>query len=198
LHDGLLQQLTGVTFFFDTLVEKLAEVSSSFTDDAREISKHLRQLMVWLRNLAKGLYLADLDKNDLATALETLASTTTSLFKTSVVFECKEPINIFSPEAALHLYRIAQEAVNNAVKHGNAKHICISLARSRDTITLTVSDDGSGFLPEEVTQGMGLQSIHFRAKAIGGVVNIQSGDGNGAIVSCSFSERSRDRIIGIQ
>ncbi len=198
LHDGLLQQLTGVTFFCDTLVEKLAEVSSSCTDDAREISKHLRQLTDWLRNLAKGLYLADLDKNDLATALETLASTTAFLFKISVVFKCKEPINIFSPETALHLYRIAQEAVNNAVKHGNAKHICISLARSRDTITLTVRDDGSGFLPEEAIKGMGLQSIHFRAKAIGGVVNIQSGDGNGTIVSCSFSERSRDRIIGIQ
>ncbi|MCK4792389.1 MAG: cache domain-containing protein, partial [Desulfobacteraceae bacterium] len=91
LHDGLLQQLTGVTFFCDTLVEKLTEVSSSCTADAREISMHLRQLMTWLRDLAKGLYPVNLDKNGLAPALEMLASTTSHLFKTSVVFKCNEP-----------------------------------------------------------------------------------------------------------
>jgi len=172
-------------------VEKLTEVSSSCTEDAREISMHLRQLMTWLRDLAKGLYPVNLDKNGLASALEMLASTTSHLFKTSVVFECNAPINISNPEAALHLYRIAQEAVNNAVKHGDAKHITISLARSKETITLTVRDNGLGFSQEEAAKGMGLQSIHFRAKAMRGVVNIQSGDKKGTVVSCSFSERSK-------
>lgn len=189
LHDGLLQQLTGVALFCDTLVEKLTEVSSPCTDDAREVSEHLRQLMTWLRDLAKGLYPAGLDSNGLAPALETLASTTTHLFKVSVVFECSELISISNP-VALHLYRIAQEAVNNAIKHGDAKHICISLARSKGTITLTVRDDGSGFSQKEAAKGIGLQSMLFRAKAIGGVVNIRSGDDKGTIISCLFSERS--------
>jgi signal transduction histidine kinase len=190
LHDGLLQQLTGVALFCDTLVERLTEISSPCTDDAREISEHLRQLMTWLRDLAKGLYPADLDSNGLAPALETLASTATYLFKVSVVFKFSELINISNPQVALHLYRIAQEAVNNAIKHGNAKHICISLARSKDTITLTVRDNGSGFSQEETARGLGLQSMHFRAKAIGGILYIQSGDDEGTVVSCSFSERS--------
>ena len=191
LHDGLLQQLTGLTYFSDTLAENLAEVASPCVEGAHEISEHLRRLTSWIRDLAKGLYPTDLDNIGLAPALERLASTTAHLFSTSVVFECNEPVIIPNHQVALHLYRIAQEAVNNAVKHGDAKHIRIGLNRSGDTIVLTVKDDGSGFSQEETIPGVGLQSIHFRAKAIGGVVDIQSGYGKGTIVSCSFTEEDK-------
>jgi len=188
LHDGLLQQLTGLTYFSDTLAENLAEVASPCVDGAHEISEHLRRLTNWIRDLAKGLYPTDLDNIGLAPALERLASTTAHLFSTSVVFECDEPVTISNHQVALHLYRIAQEAVNNAVKHGDAKHIHIGLNRSGDTIVLTVKDDGSGFSPEKAAAGMGLQSIHFRGKAIGAVVDIKSDAGKGTIVNCSFQE----------
>ena len=193
LHDGLLQQLTGLTYFCDTLAENLAEVASPCVDDAHEISEHLRRLTTWIRDLAKGLYPTDLENIGLAPALQRLASTTGHLFSTSVVFECNEPVTISNHQVALHLYRIAQEAVNNAVKHGDAKHIHIGLNRSGDTITLTVKDDGSGFSQEETIAGIGLQSIHFRGKAIGGVVDIQSGYDKGTVVSCSFMEEDKIR-----
>ena len=188
LHDGLLQQLTGLTYFSDTLAEKLAEVASPCVDGAHEISEHLRRLTDWIRDLAKGLYPTDLDNIGLASALERLASATAHLLSTSVLFECKRPVSVADHQVALHLYRIAQEAVNNAVKHGDAKHIHIVLSRSDDTVTLTVSDDGSGFSPDKVATGVGLQSIHFRAKAIGAAVNIESNPGKGTVVSCSFEE----------
>lgn len=187
LHDGLLQQLTGVTFFCDTLVEKLSDVSSPCAADASEISGHLRQLMTWLRDLAKGLYPTDLDKNGLGSALEMLARTTSHLFKISVVFQSDETINISEPDVALHLYRIAQEAVNNAIKHGDAKHISIRLSHYDDKILLSIKDDGSGFSMEKAALGTGLQSINFRAKAIGGIIDIQSVNGKETIVSCCFS-----------
>jgi two-component system CheB/CheR fusion protein len=188
LHDGLLQQLTGLTYFSDTLAENLAEVASPCVDGAHEISEHLRRLTSWIRDLAKGLYPTDLDNIGLAPALERLASTTAHLFSTSVVFECNEPVTISNHQVALHLYRIAQEAVNNAVKHGDAKHIHIGLNRSGDAIVLTVKDDGSGFSPEKAAAGVGLQSIHFRGRAIGAVVDVKSDVGQGTIVSCSFQE----------
>lgn len=191
LHDGLLQQLTGLTYFCDTLAENLAEVASPCVDGAHEISEHLRRLTNWIRDLAKGLYPADLENIGLAPALQRLASTTGHLFSTSVVFECNEPVIIPNHQVALHLYRIAQEAVNNAVKHGDAKHIHLGLNRSGDRIVLTVKDDGSGFSQEETIAGIGLQSIHFRAKAIGGVVDIQSAYDKGTVVSCSFIQENK-------
>ncbi len=191
LHDGLLQQLTGLTYFSDTLAENLAEAASPCVDGAHEISEHLRRLTSWIRDLAKGLYPTDLDNIGLAPALERLASTTAHLFSTSVVFECNEPVTVSNRQVALHLYRIAQEAVNNAVKHSGAKHIHIGLNRSGDTIVLTVKDDGSGFSPEKAAAGMGLQTIHFRGKAIGAVVDVKSDAGKGTIVSCSFQESDK-------
>jgi two-component system sensor kinase FixL len=191
LHDGLLQQLTGLTYFSDTLAENLAEVGSTCVDGAHEISEHLRRLTNWIRDLAKGLYPTDLDNIGLAQALERLASTTAHFFSTSVVFDCDEPIALCNNQVALHLYRIAQEAVNNAVKHGDAKNIHIRLSRSEDRITLTISDDGSGFSPKKVATGVGLQSIHFRGRAIGAVVDINSNPDGGTTVSCSFKESDK-------
>ncbi|MBN1126326.1 MAG: cache domain-containing protein [Sedimentisphaerales bacterium] len=187
LHDGLLQQLTGVTFFCDTLVENLADKSSPYRIDAQEIAGRLRRLTNWVRDLAKGLYPADLETNGLGFALERLASTASHLFSISVTYESDGEIAVSNPQTALHLYRIAQEAMNNAVKHGNAKHICIRLSRENDKITLAIIDDGSGFSGKANAGGMGLQSIHYRAKAIGAVLEICPGETKGAIVRCVLS-----------
>lgn len=193
LHDGLLQQLTGVTFFCDTLVEKLNDLSSSCAQDASEIAGHLRQFMTWLRDLAKGLYPSDLDKNGLAPALKMLASTTSHLFKINVIFESEQKIQITNSQIALHLYRIAQEAVNNAVKHGDAKNISIKLSQSKNLITLSIADDGSGFDKNKKAFGIGLQSINFRAKAISASINIESRINKGTIVTCSFPQSNLDK-----
>jgi len=176
----------GVTYYCDTLVEELRGTSAPYQQSAGEISDHLRRLMTSLRDLAKGLYPGDWAGDGLVAALETLASTTSHLFRVSVLFDCGAPVEIGDSQVSLHLYRIAQEAVNNAVKHGNSKHIVIKLYCEGERITLAVNDDGCGFSREGAAEGMGLQSIAFRAKAIGGNVNIDSGEGRGTTVSCSF------------
>jgi len=192
LHDGLLQQLTGLTYFADTLVDNLDESGSPHVDGAREISEHLRRLTSWIRDLAKGLYPTDLDNIGLVPALQRLAATTGHLLSTSVVFECNEPVIVLDQPMALHLYRIAQEAVNNAVKHGDAKHIHIGLNRSNGRIILTVRDDGRGFCVERAATGVGLQSIHFRGRAIGAAVDITSHAGQGTRVTCSCQQSDQN------
>ncbi|MBN1817026.1 MAG: cache domain-containing protein [Sedimentisphaerales bacterium] len=187
LHDGLLQQLTGVTFFCDTLVENLTTAASPYIEDAREIAGYLRRLTNWVRDLAKGLYPADLDTNGLGFAMERLASTAGHLFSISVLYESDNVVAISNPQTALHLYRIAQEAMNNAVKHGNAKHIRIRLFGGENRLTLEIVDDGAGFSEKTVGDGMGLQSIRYRAKAIGAALEICPGETKGAIVRCVLS-----------
>lgn len=188
LHDGLLQQLSGLTFFCDALAANLSESSSLYVKDANEICAHLRQLTNWVRDLSKGLYPADLDNMGLAPALARLASTASHLFSISVTFECHNAVRISDTQVVLHLYRIAQEAVNNAVKHGNAKQVHIRLQRSAETIVLSIVDDGCGFRHEDSVDGSGLKSIHYRAEAIGAALDLQSRVGEGTSVTCSLTE----------
>lgn len=193
LHDGLLQQLSGLTFFCDALGANLSETSSPHEADANEICGHLRQLTSWVRDLSKGLYPADLDDTGLAPALTRLASMTSHLFSISVDFECHDSIRLSDTQIVLHLYRIAQEAVNNAVKHGNARNISIQLQRSTGTIVLRVKDDGCGFSQEGLVKGSGLKSINYRAQAIGAVVELQSRLGDGTLLVCSLTESQQTK-----
>jgi len=188
LHDGLLQQLSGLTFYCDALAANLANTASSQVADANEICTHLRQLTSWVRDLSKGLYPADLDDTGLAPALTRLASMTSHLFSISVDFECHDSIRLSDTQTVLHLYRIAQEAVNNAVKHGNARSISIQLLRSTGSIVLRVKDDGCGFSQEGLVKGSGLKSISYRAQEIGGLVELQSRIGDGTLLICSLTE----------
>jgi signal transduction histidine kinase len=188
LHDGLLQQLSGLTFYCDALGATLSETSSPHVADANEICRHLRQLTSWVRDLSKGLYPADLDGAGLAPALTRLASTASHLFSISVVFECHDSIRFSDTQVVLHLYRIAQEAVNNAIKHGNARNIRIQLQRSPEAIVLSVKDDGCGFSQEGLVKGSGIKSINYRAQAINAVVEFQSRMGNGTLLTCSLTE----------
>jgi signal transduction histidine kinase len=101
---------------------------------------------------------------------------------------------IHDTAAALHLYRIAQEAVNNALKHGKPKHVWIGLAAAKEVITLTIEDDGHG-VPGELaeTAGMGLRIMAHRAKMIGGSVEVRPGDGKGTMVTCTYPIRSNEQ-----
>jgi signal transduction histidine kinase len=95
---------------------------------------------------------------------------------------------ISETQVVLHLYRIAQEAVNNAVKHGNAKRIRINLDRSGGIMVLSVKDDGCGFSQEGLMEGSGLKSIHYRAQAIGATIELRSHPGEGTHLICSLIE----------
>ena len=120
------------------------------------------------------------------TALEEFALNVQDVFGVECVFRCGAPVLMNDDVSALHLYRIAQEAVTNAVKHGRARHIAIRLTSTDQQHTMTVIDDGQG-LSEGAAgyPGMGLQIMHYRARSIGGVLEVGPAPGGGVRVVCS-------------
>jgi two-component system CheB/CheR fusion protein len=118
-------------------------------------------------------------------ALSGLALNATNLFRVSCSFECPQPVLLENRTTATHLYRIAQEAIGNAVKHGQAKTIIISLKSLDGEVVLTVRDDGIGFSREgRGIDGMGLRIMEYRADMIGAMLRIDSAKGGGTTVAC--------------
>jgi two-component system CheB/CheR fusion protein len=143
------------------------------------------------RHLARGLYPVRLEIEGLASALEELAETTQARNNVSCQFSCEEQVLIHDPVAGNNLYRIAQEAVNNALKHGHCRNISIGLGAVDEEVILTVKDDGVGFpagLASSV--GMGLHIMNYRARMIRASLDIRPGAGGGTIVICSFHNDS--------
>ncbi len=188
LHDSLGQLLTGISFMSELLGRKLADKSVSEAAQAVEISKHVKQALRQVRSLARGLCPVDLEAGGLTRSLQELASSVGDLFGVSCLFQCDGSVIVDDVAVATHVYRIAQEAVNNAIKHGQAKHVWISLTADEDNKTvLKIEDDGIG-LPENLdsSEGMGLYIIRYRAGMIGGSLDIHRRFDNGMIVRCSF------------
>jgi signal transduction histidine kinase len=133
------------------------------------------------------------DDVGLPIALEDLARTTTSSQRgMAVSFHKTGNPHVKDPDDGMHLYRIVQEAVNNAAKHGGAKNVTIILSRSEDTLHLAVVDDGKGMVPSaNGTRGMGLPSMRYRAQALGGKLRVESNPGGGTIISCEIPNSPR-------
>jgi len=198
LHDGLGQQLTGILYLSKSLATDLAAKGLSRerqsldwqarAAEAEAIVDHVKQAIAQTRRLAHGLIPVELDAQGLVSALESLAATTSMLFNVVCRVLCKEQVLIHDNTVAEHVYHIAQEAVNNAVKHGQAREIELTLSADHGKGMLTVRDDGTGFARDEnAAGGMGLRIIEQRARMMDGVLHIQSAPGQGTSLSCSFS-----------
>jgi PAS domain S-box-containing protein len=189
LHDGLGQHLTGLACLAKGLEQKLTARSTPEVADARLITGLINEAIAQTRNLARGLYPVEVQANGLMWALEELATRTARIFDISCVFECNEPVLIDVNAVAIHLYHIAQGAVDNAVKHGKAAHIVIRLCAEDGKITLLVKDDGIGFPVNfwtEPNSGMGVHIMKYRAEMIGGSLVIRRGAEGGTVLSCVF------------
>jgi PAS domain S-box-containing protein len=186
LHDGLCQELTGIELMCQVLEQKLESKSKAQAQQAKEIGEHIRQAIGHTRKLARGLFPVELETNGFMSALDELADYVKKLFKVECRFECAVSVSIRDNVVATHLYRIAQEAVNNAVKHGKAKHIIVSLTPAGDKISLVVTDDGIGFSAESRRgSGMGLHTMKYRASVIGASLEVRSA-GKGTTIACTF------------
>jgi PAS domain S-box-containing protein len=186
LHDGLGQYLTGISFMAKVLQQKLAAKSLPEASDAQKISELVNRTVSQTRDLARGLCPVELETSGLQAALIELAASVDKLYDgISCALECNHSVLIYDNATAIHLYRIAQEAVNNAVKHGKASRIVIDLAAGEGTIILTVRDNGCG-LPKGLTKskGMGLRVMNYRAGMIGATVSFEAAPGGGTLVSC--------------
>jgi len=191
LHDGLCQHLTGATLAGQVLEEKLEALHLPVAADASRVVEIIEEGINLSRKLAKGLYPVEIEADGLMLALEEFAITSSKLFKVSCRFECDLPVLIYDSATAGHLYRIAQEAVGNAIKHGKAKNILIRLDASEDNTVLSVKDDGTG-LPDVLpkNRGMGLRIMAHRSAMIGGLFNARRDETGGTLVTCELRAKS--------
>jgi PAS domain S-box-containing protein len=185
LHDGLCQRLRGIAYLSHVLEETLAARALPEAGEAARINELLNQAISEARDLARGLAPLRLEAGGLMSALGELASSTKGIYGVSCRFVCPTPVLVRTRSTAVHLYRIAQEAVQNAIKHGKPGRVVIELARTGDSVKLTVTDDGQG-LPADYTNGtgMGLKIMDCRAKAIGALLDLQRVAEGGTTLSC--------------
>lgn len=196
LHDGLCQVLAGVDALIRVLEKRLSQTSAGDAQAAAMISSYMKQAMEQARMVARGLSPVEVETNGLMAALRELAEHTRSLFKIACVFECDKPVLVEDHTQATHVYRIAQEAINNAIKHGKAKQISIVLQAHDDlTASLVVKDDGTGFSEgAERPGGMGLRTMNYRAGLIGARLEIAPRQPKGIAVECTFPLKGRPAV----
>jgi two-component system, LuxR family, sensor kinase FixL len=186
LHDGLGQHLTGVAFLSKALQQRLASKDLPEATDATKIASLVSESIGQTRALAKGLAPVGLEDGGLASALTQLASATSSVFGIDCTCQSAEGIELPDLAVATHLYRIAQEAVNNAIRHGRGNHVVVSLGSDGRRVCLQVEDNGIGIISRNDHGGMGLQIMSFRARMIGGSLQVQRRDSDGGtIVTCT-------------
>lgn len=195
LHDGLCQRLFSIAVGANLLKEDLAAQAHPLMPKAAHLLEQINATIVQAHNLARGLGLSDLHRDGLSAALGQLAKFTTEEFHLECRAECHEAIGIDDQTTATHLYRIAREAVHNAIRHANPSCVVIRLVAEAERILLSVSDDGTGFKqPPGQRRGMGLTLMQHRATTIGGQLTIQNLDHGGALVSVTVPSRHNSKV----
>ena len=188
LHDDLCQQLAGIQFVSQTLASNLTARSDPEAPQAKEIAQSIQHAIVQTRDLARGLSPVGLEADGLMAVLRELAARTQKVFRVQCHFYCEPPVLVPDHSVAIHLYRIAQEAVGNAVKHGTASSINIRLAAADNSLRLGVTDNGIG-IPRRIPpqRGLGLRIMQYRAGVIGGTLLVQREPMGGTSVVCTVN-----------
>lgn len=208
LHDGTGQELTALSLIAGTLLKLIATVPAKETEGhvvrqldeagfvriceiANKLNRKLSEVNRDIHQLSHGIMPVQIDAEALRSALDELAASTNSPPTVSCRFDCPLPVMAASNTTATHLYRIAQEAVNNALRHSQADEICISLCQNDDQIVLEVSDNGVGIdgvdsrlATVRKDRGMGLRTMQYRAGMIGGTLHIERRVTGGTLVRC--------------
>jgi signal transduction histidine kinase len=196
LHDSLGQHLTGTALAAQVLKEKLALRSASETAEAEKVVRYVEEGIDLTRNLARGFFSPELDADGLTVALQGLADNITDRFGIDCVFEGEDSIRTPDSAIATQLYRIAQEAVANSIKHAAAQRITIQLAMNSSALSLAISDDGIGF-PDRLprSEGLGLQLMRHGASLAGATLDVRRNGQRGTIVTCKLNlQNGTDRV----
>jgi PAS domain S-box-containing protein len=189
LHDSLCQELAASAFLLKSHAEKIGKKQPKIMETLLESAQTVNANVGLARDLARGLHPIELNTSGFVRALHDVAYRISQSRKIECRFVCPRPVRIRDDAIVLNLYRIAQEAVNNAVKHARPSHITISLRRTRSALVLEISDDGVGVSEKSAGKGMGLQIMHHRANVIGGRLTVESRAGGGTTVKCTFREQ---------
>ena len=175
----------------ERLKRKLAAKSLPEAEEAAIIHQLLKDSIDHARDITRMLYPIDIESNELTVALGPLATRVEHLFSISCPFKCNKAISVENPDMAINIYRIAQEAITNAIKHGKANHISISLDANADITTLAVKDNGVGLAANYAEgKGMGMRIMKYRASVVGASLDISpNAEGPGTNVICSFKTK---------
>lgn len=187
LHDGICQQLAAIGCAARVLAEDLQAQGIQAAHDASLIEGSLRMVVMEARNLARGIFPVHVDRSGLAAALEDLGKMMSSLTGIPIVVNDCVDVPLDAPEISMHLYRIAQEALANAVKHSGATEIHVAMKLAGEMLELRVEDNGKGMPRSTRGDGMGLRTMHYRAQALLAVLTIEPRPQGGTLVSCRMN-----------
>jgi signal transduction histidine kinase len=177
------------------LARKLRAKAPDAVPAVRKLGEETDQAITQVRTLARGLNPTEVHPETFPSALDDLARKVSETFGVSCRFrrDGDGDATIADSSAATHLYRIAQEAISNALRHGKAKKVDLSLRNGRESLPLSIEDDGVGFAseagparPREASEGIGLQTMAYRAKLINAVLDVRPGRRRGVVVTCSI------------
>lgn len=195
LHDGLCQHLLGVALMSRTLADRLARKGSEGAEQARMITDFLYEGVGQARGVIKGLHLVNLTAGGLAAAFREFCDTTGKLFNIPCRFETDVELTVTEDDLANQIFRIAQEATNNSIKHGHAKCVTVRLSAEDGGLLVAVEDDGQG-LPSKRFRpaGMGMHTMEYRAGLIGAALEFENRPEGGATVRCRLPRRQEIQI----
>jgi PAS domain S-box-containing protein len=191
LHDGLGQDLTGVALMLRSVVAQLRKENSVARTDVEDVISLVNGAIESTRAMARGLAPVGADRGGLIAGLQSMAVRGMERYGVRAHFNTslKEPLTL-EDGAATHLYRIAQEAFTNAIRHGRVTQVTIELATAEGTLTLSVQDNGRGFDERNASNnGMGMKLMRYRAQMLGGDVTIANNTGGGVVVRCACPHR---------
>jgi len=188
LHDGLGQELTGIALLLRGLENRAEREAPALSASIEEVALLVNDAIFTTRALARGLSPVTFDRGGLALALEELARRLSAMFHINVRCEADDSVERgLESVNALHLYRIAQEAVTNAAQHGSAGQVMIDLRADGERGLLRIEDNGHGFnTAVQQSKGLGLRIMHYRAQMMAGSLRIESARSQGTTVSCWF------------
>jgi len=185
LHDSLGQQLTAIALGAKIISKKVANKSAIEPASVERLVSIAEDSIEMTRRIARNLDPVEFGTDGLAMALSNLAIHISQTFNINCKFESSETPATNEPQTNLHLYRIVQEAVSNAIRHGQARNVIISLDSVRNNLLLAVTDDGQGMSATSAKNtGMGLRIMKYRAGIIGGIFEIQNLPAGGTRAVC--------------
>jgi PAS domain S-box-containing protein len=187
LHDQLAQELTALGYQAERLHRKLRSLASQATEDANAVVGGIQRALEHARTIAKGLVPVEIGVGGLMAALERLTADAGRLYGLEGRFVCDSTVPIRDNRTATHLFRIAQEAIQNTAKHGQARHVDVELRSKDGRVTMSISDDGVGASDTwDDMAGVGLQIMRHRARVIGATLGIRPANGGGTLVTCTL------------
>ncbi|MCX5813147.1 MAG: sensor histidine kinase [Proteobacteria bacterium] len=197
LHDSLCQQLTGIAFLGKVLQKKMKRKSFEEARNAGEMVSLIDEAITQTKGIAQGLYPVRLEVNGLMAALSELSRNMEKMFGITCIFEYDKPVLFYDNMVAIHIYRIIQEAVNNAIKHGKATKIVIKFSDDNGVSVLTIKNNGrSAHNIVKENMGMGISIMKHRANMIGAYLDIKNFLKGGTIVTCLFENKQGEGGAG--